>query len=245
MRYLIIFLLAAGLAFPQWPIMRVIRRSAAAPSGPTFVNGGGDYSGGGAYTTTWSPTNGNTLIVWTLANDRTQTHTCSDGEGTGNTYTPDDPAGGAILAGGAISLVGRLFHAANVSGSGAYTITCTGATPAVAVIEISGNRSLDTVSAGANPSASASLSSPSTPTAFTPTTAATALIDGFGSVTGTTITLGQVGAGYTTNSSCQDGSSCFGGAMGYRIVSSSASYSDGWTWTGTDQGQVAINAAYK
>ena len=213
----------------------------APPSGPAYVNSGGDWSGGGSYTTGWSPTNGNTLIVWTIANDTTTTHTCSDGEGTGNAYTPD----GVVTNGS--NVVGRLFHAANVSGTGAYTITCTGTTPAVAVIEISGNRSLDTTSAGTNPSTcadSGTANSTCYPSAFTPSTAATILINGVGSPSAPAVTLTQHDSSYTTASSCQDGGSCFIGAIGYRAVSSAASYSDGWDFS-VILNNVGINAAYK
>lgn len=207
--------------------------------GPAFVNGGGDYSGGGSLTTGWSPTNGNTLIVWTVANDTTTTHTCSDGEGTGNTYTPD----GAI-ASGLDPIVGRIFHASNISGSGTYTITCTGTTPFVAVIEISGNRSLATTSVGTNPSLLTGNSTVLTPSAFTPTAASTIQIDGYGSIAGGTLTISQVDSSFTTNSSCNTGASCFIGLMGYRAVSVSASYSNGINTTDTGHG-VVVHAAYQ
>lgn len=245
MQFLIALLLAASaLAQNNAQALLIARpQSAGGGGGPTVVNSGGDYTGGGAYTTGWSPTNGNTLIVWSVAADATLTHTCSDGEGTGNTYTAD---GASVPSGG--SVVGRLFHASNVSGSGTYVITCTGTSPLVAVIEISGNRTLDTASSGSNPSF-AGINGGQTscaPAAFTPTTAATALIDGLGSTTGVTITgLTQTDASYTTRSSALNGTTSFVGAQGSRIVAASASYSDGWSWTTSMTDTVCVNAAYK
>lgn len=209
-------------------------------SPPTYVNGGGDFTGGGSLTTGWSPSNGNTLVVWSYANDSTTTHTCSDGEGTGNTYIPD----GVITNG--TSIVGRIFHAKNISGSGAYTITCTGTTPVVTAIEYSGGSGdLDTTSSGSNPSSTTGSCGTCTPSAFTPTTAATILVDGFGSPTGATVTLVQVDTNYTIRASALDGTSQFVGAIGTRVVSSSASYSDGWTMAPVFGAEIAINAAYK
>lgn len=211
------------------------------PSGPTFVNGGADFTGGGTYTTSWTPTNGNTLIVWTVAADTTTTHTCSDGEGTGNTYTAD----GAFTPGA--DLAGRIFHASNISGTGAYTITCNGATPLVSVIEISGNRSLAPPSVGNNPSMNGNTSAGNiTGLSVTPTTAATILIDGFASTTGSNLTSAvQVDSGFTTVTTCLTGTTCFVGGIGYRVVSSSGTYTDGWTITGSDPGWVGVLAAYQ
>jgi hypothetical protein len=72
-------------------------------------------------TTSFSPTNGRTLIVHVyvdMSSAGSPTISCTDGEGTGNTYvndgsdTPNNSFNNAIL---------RLQSA---SGSGAYTITC-------------------------------------------------------------------------------------------------------------------------
>lgn len=222
------------------------RRVVSGGSPPTFVNSGADFTGGGALNTgSWHPLAGNHLVVWSIADDRVTTHTCSDNAtGGSNTYVAD---GSILLPTG--TTVGRIFHVKTISNSGAssLTITCTGTTPAVMAVEYSGGTGdLDTTSAGTNPSSTStdSSGSPQTPTAFTPTTAATILVDGYGSSTGSTITLSQVDGSFTTRQSCLTGATCFVGAIGTRVVASSASYSDGWTTSGAS-GQLAILAAYK
>lgn len=207
---------------------------------PTFVQGVGNFTGGGTLSIT--VTAGNHLVVWTVANDRTTGHTCSN-NGTANTYVTDSAN---ILGAASNAIIGNLAHVKTLAASATITITCTGTTPFVTAEEYSGGTGdLDTTSAGTSPSSSNSTTSPSTPSAFTPTTAATILVNGFGSISGGTITLTQVDGSYTTRASCLTGASCFVGAIGSRVVGSAASYSDGWTWSGTDQGQIAVNAAYK
>ena len=207
---------------------------------PSLVNSGCQFTGATAYTTSWSPVNGNTLIVWAVANSTTAL-TASDGEGTGNTYTVDGD-----ITGSGFTERGRLFRAANISGSGAYTITiASGTTPLICVLEITGNRTLDTVSVGTNPTTAQGGSAGNmAPGSFTTTTANAILIDGFGSLTSNTATLSQTDGSFTTAASCLTGASCYVGAVGTRVVSATASYSDGWTAT-LNSDWVAVLAAYK
>jgi hypothetical protein len=205
---------------------------------PTFVSAGSDFTGGGSLAI--SVTAGNRLVVWTVANDRTTGHTCSGG---GNTYVID---GANVLGTGSTAIVGNLMHVATVASTATITISCTGTTPLVAAIQYSGGTgALDTASSGTNPSSATGSSSPLTPAAFTPTTAATILVDGYGDLGGGTVTLAQVDTNYTTQGSCLTGATCFIGAIGTRVVSSSASYSDGYSFTGSGSGSISINAAYK
>lgn len=219
---------------------------AAGPSAPTYVNSAGDWSGDG--TVDISVTSGNKLVVWTIANDGTTTHTCTDNaSGGSNTYVPD----GAIASGTVV--VGRMFHVASLKSTATITITCNGTTPAVSAVQYSGGTgALDTASAGGTGGNAiiykndTNVVSVCAPGSFTPTTAATIMVDGFGSPTGSTLTgFTQTDGSYTTQTSCLNGSSCFVGAAGTRVVSSSASYSDGVSWTTAVSDVVCIHAAYK
>lgn len=244
-----LILLLSATAFGQDQMSDFHRRlawSASHQSGgggggaPTYVNSGADFSGAdNAYTTTWNPANGNTLLVWVVTAS-TANITLSDGEGTGNTYTADADVTRTTVA------RGKLFRCSNISGSGSYTLTVGGSptTPLIVACEISGNRTLDTAAVGSNPSTFSGSSTSVNPTAFTTSTAATILVDMFGDTTGSTITISQTDATYTTRQSANNGSTSFVGAFGTRAVSSTASYADGWTLSvGSDT--VAVHAAYK
>lgn len=219
---------------------------AAAPSGPAYVNSAGDWSGDG--TVDIATTTGNRLVVWTIANDGTTTHTCTDNAAGGtNTYVPD----GAVASG--TSVVGRMFHVASLKSTATITITCNGTTPAVGAVQYSGGTgALDTASAGGtggNAIIGVALNDAAatcSPGSFTPTTAATIMVDAFGSATGANVTaFVQTDSSYTTRSSCTNGGSCFVGEIGSRVVTSSASYADGLSWTGSVGDRVCMHAAYK
>lgn len=213
----------------------------SAPSSPTYVNSASDFSGDG--NVSLAVTAGNHLVVVTGANDTTTTHTCSN-DGTANTYAYDGAQAGA----GSAAIVMRFAHVKTLAATATIAITCLGATPWVYAVQYSGGTGdLDTTSAGTNPSfaASASATSPLTPAAFTPTTAATILVDAYTGLTGGSAVLNQVDTNFTTRGTpCLDGSSCFVGSGGTRVVASSASYSDGWSGTLSND-QIAGVAAYK
>lgn len=232
-----------GLATPQYimaPGSGGLGAHGAGGSAPTFVQGVGDFTGGGTLAIT--VTAGNHLVVWTVANDTTTTHTCSN-NGTANTYVPDATQSGAA----ATNIVGRIMHVKTLAASATITITCTGTTPLVAAVEYSGGTGdLDTTASGTNPSTVAVNGSGAvTPAAFTPTTAATILVNGYSTLAGGTITLSQVDGSYTTRASCLTGASCFVGGIGTRVVASAASYTDGWTNNDGNSGKIGVNAAYK
>lgn len=206
-------------------------------SSPAYVSACTSFTGSGSVNC--SVTAGNHLIVYTLANDRTTGHSCSDGS---NTYVHDltDSLG---LTGDA--LIQNLFHVKTLASTTTITVSCTGTTPIVAAIQYSGGTGdLDAAASGTNPSANAGNSIPVTVTALTPTTAATILVDFYGDLSGGTITLSQTDTNFTTRGSCLTGASCFVGATGTRVVASAASYSDGFTPSGTS-GWTAVLAAYK
>jgi hypothetical protein len=209
---------------------------------PTYVSAGGDNNAGSG-TLTISVTAGNHLVVWTYANDRTTNHTCSN-NGTANTYVDD----GYVLATGAgINLVGHLFHIKSLAATASITITCTGTTPVVTAIQYSGGTGdLDSVSAGANPSflSPADNATTVTPSALTPSIAAILLINGYASLSGVSVTMTQIDSNFTTRASSTNGATYFVGAIGSRVVTASASYSDGWTIVNPND-QVAVLAAYK
>lgn len=234
-----ILLLTLALLFPQSAMRGPILSPppAAAPSGPAYVNSGGDFSGASStVTTSFSPANGDTLLVWVVTAS-TASVTLADGQGTGNTYTADCDTG----AGAGFGERGKLFRASNISGSGTYALTVTGGTtPLIAYIEISGNRTADVTCSVLAQGAAGNLA----PTGITTVTTNTILIDAMASLTGSTITLSQTDAGFTTRQSALNGSTSFVGAVGTRVVSATGTYTDGWTAT-LNSDSVAVHIAYK
>lgn len=217
---------------------------ATVSSTPSFVNSTTCTTGAAACTTGFSPANGDVLLVW-AANDSTTTAlTCSDAEGTGNTYTRDSDVSQTTL------VRGSWFHTGAISGSGTYVITCTGtgANFFIGIIACHGCvGALASVGSGTNPStASAGSGTTLSPASFTTLDANVILVDGFADVTGGTDVITQTDASFTTRGSCASGASCFVGAIGTRVVSAAATYSDGWTLTtGTFVGAAGAHAAYK
>lgn len=209
---------------------------------PTYVNSGSNWTGGNAMTL--SVTTGNHLVVWTIANDRTTGHTCSDNAAGGtNTYVPDV----VDVTPATTNVIGNLFHVHSLKSTATITITCTGTGYAVAAVQYSGGTGdLDTTTAGTNPSTCVQIaSSPCTPAAFTATTAATIHVDTLGCPTGVTATVSQVDSNFTTRQSCLTGASCFVGLIGTREVASSSSLSNGINNDRFGNGQVVVHAAYK
>jgi hypothetical protein len=224
-----------GAAMFQVPVA-----AAGGGSAPTYVNSGADFTTGAtSFTTGWSPANGNTLIVWVQNAAVGDVTSISDSEGTGNTYTKD-----ANIS--STDIHGTIFHCANISGSGTYTISVVGSTtPAIVVIEISGNRTLAAVSSGSNPSTSAGSTSPRTPASFTTTASPAILIDCVADDGGANPNnLGQVDGSFTTRQSNVNGAAGFIGAVGTREVASTGTFSDGWTLSSPSK-NLAILAAYK
>lgn len=214
---------------------------ASGGSAPTLVNSGSDLSGATTYTTTWSPANGNTLVLWIYSNSNTS-FTVADGEGTGNTYVADghieDPTN---------PIGGRIFSCHGISGTGAYTFTVTGATtPAIAVLEVSGSRTLAGVGAGTNPSSAIGSTSPFTPSSFTTTDANVILFTCYGSLRGGAGTLAMVDGSFTIRQSANDGSVAFVGGAATRIVTATGTFTGGWTDTAFPLDfSVVLTAGYK
>lgn len=216
----------------------------AAANNPSYVNSTTCSTGAAACTTGFSPANGDVLLVWAANDSATTALTCSDGEGTGNTYTRDSDTSQST------TIRGSWFHTGTISGSGTYTVTCTGtgANFFIGIIACNGcTGALASVSAGANPStASANSGTTIAPASMTTSNANVILVDGFTDLGGGNITITQTDASFTTRGSCGTGGSCFLGAIGTRVVSSTAAYSDGFTLTvGSLSGAVGAHAAYK
>lgn len=213
---------------------------------PAYVNSTICTTGAAACTTSFSPTNGNRLYVFAANDSQTSAVACSDGEGTGNTYTRDSDT----LGNGGATIRGGWFHSSSLSGSGTYVITCTGTGVnfMIGVIEASGTTgTLASVSAGTNPStANPNTGTTNSPASFTTTDANVILVDGLADTGGATIVITQTDTSFTTRGNCSTGASCFVGAIGTRIVSATGTYSDGWTLTtGVFAGSVGAHAAYK
>lgn len=260
MRWFLIPLLATALiCLPIWaqttlvgPVKAVgpveISNATASGSSPAVVDFASNFTGTGTLTYPTSLTIGNSLIIFTAANDTTTTHTCSDSKG--NSFPTSAGADLTIVGAGGAAITGKLYHIPITVGGTGDVITCAGTTPTYAVWQLSGCAAnpcvLSATSAGTNASSATSTSAANmSPAAFTPSTAAVVLLDGFASATGNTITATQTDTNYSVDStSCLTGATCFVAGMGHRTVTVSASYSDGWTATNNTD-WVAFNAAYK
>lgn len=248
MNYLLTLLLLLSL---QQPKGGVTKAGAGGGGTPAFVNATSCTTGSASCTTGFSPTNGNRLYLWVVNDNVTTQIACSDGEGTGNTYTRDNTVDSNS------NLRGSWFHSSSITGSGTYTITCTGtgANFAIHVIEVSGTTgTLASVSSGSNPSPANSAGGCTTgtssvaPPSFTTTDANVILLDSFtdsGSQTFSSIT--QTDGSFTTRGTpCLNGLSCFIGAVGSRVVAATGTYSDGFTLAGaTGSDCVGAHVAYK
>lgn len=231
MRRLILILL---LTTPAWcAITRVHSTACISPSSGATTQ---------PCTTSFSPTNGNTIIVvaW---HDTTSTITAADGEGTGNTYTNDLDVTQASIP----VLRIAVLRASNVSGSGAYTVTITsGASSftALEIIEYSGITNSSPIDVSCSPTCGNNIGSANPdPGNLTTTNANDVLISGFGENTGATSTL-TTPASYTLVASSGDGSVDFVGGVADRIVAATSTYSAAWTYSNAGS-WAAIHIAYK
>lgn len=206
---------------------------------PAFVAATSCTTGATTCTTGTNPTNGDSLITFVASNSTGATITVADGEGTGNTYTLD----GSVQGG---SIQGKVYHAFAVTGSGAYTITVTGATtPAIEIIEVSGITAKETLASGTNPSTTNGGVSPATPASMTTNDANVILLDFYGDIGGGTTTIAQVDGTFTSRGTdCTNGGSCFIAAIGTKVVTSTGTFSDGWTIS-SPSSNIAMLAAYK
>lgn len=202
-----------------------------------YVNSNGSFGTGSV---TLSVTAGNHLVYWTYANDTTTGHTCSDG-GV-NTYVPDiaDVVSGPNIGG--------MGHVHILASTTTLTISCTGTSAIVTVLQYSGGTGdLDTPATGSNPSSVSSTgASPYNPPAFTTTASNTILVDGYGDSDGVVVVIAQSDGLFTTDQSDNNGVADFIGAIGHRVVTSTGSYQGGYTITGgVSAAVVVITGAYK
>jgi hypothetical protein len=193
-------------------------------------------------TTSFSPTNGRTLIVHVyvdMSSAGSPTISCTDGEGTGNTYvndgsdTPNNSFNNAIL---------RLQSA---SGSGAYTITCQLSAAGTGFIGIF-VREYTGFAASPLESGSAGNHATGTNPATNNITTANAndvVISACGSNSGVNTAL-TIGNGYTAVEANGNGTTSFVGGFAEKLVTSTGTQTDGWTYaTSTTYGCMHI--AYK
>lgn len=250
LRKLLAFLLAVAVGSAQGQMLQAITNSkgtAASSNNIVFINAVGCYLDGSettiTCTTAFSPSNGHSLIVWAFHGGASNAITCNDAEGTGNVYTSD------ISSASGTTLVGQLFHASNISGSGTYAVSCTTSPSAGPIFwgmnfaEYSGVLNASPTD-GTGVSATNTTANPN-PGAITTTNANDILISAFANTTGSSATL-TIGNGYTSRTQANDGSTSFVGGLADKIVTSTcATCSDGWTYSISGDTWVAVHFAYK
>jgi hypothetical protein len=188
------------------------------------------------FTTGWSPTPGNTLIVvaWHTG---TGDLTCSDGEGTGNVYTADADLG----------FVGQLrikvFRCTNWQGSGACTITINNGTNEECAIVVAEYSGLAASPVDATPVTAQGTAANPTAGAIQTIAQECLIIAAFGDVTGSNGTI-TGNASYNLRQSNAHGTDHFVGAMQDRIVVTPTNSADGFTFAAVDH-WVAVQVSYK
>ena len=211
---------------------------------PTFDQAWSDTTTGSTSFTLQTPNfvSGKTIIL-AVGSAGNADFTCTDGEGTGNTYTADI---NSINTGATPDIRLKIFHVFAASTSGAVTITCSAATtPTWFAAQVSNITALEGTSAGTNPSADISNGNTNVaPAGFTTFDANTIMFSFFADTTGSTITATANNSFTERGTKCVTGASCFVSGFASREVTSTGAYTDGWTLSAaTDRSGVFI--AYK